>query len=108
MALPRTSMGTGLRSLGSALVMWVTIALLVLRARFREGAERGAACDRWAFLASTSDLPVLGSVIFVVDADRVLDDDRVPAAEVVVEPLRIGWTQIGAPVADVALALIGD
>ena len=88
--------------------MWVTIALLVLRARSCEGAERGAACDRWAFLAWTSDLPVLGSVIFVVDADGVLDDDRVPAAEVVVEPLRIGWTQIGAPVADVALALIGD
>lgn len=58
--------------------------------------------------AYTSDLPVLGSVVFVVDADGVLDDDRVPAAEVVVEPLRVGWTQIGASVADIALALISD
>ena len=55
-----------------------------------------------------SELPVLGSVVLVVDADGVLDDDWVPAAEVVVEPLRIGWAQIGAPVADVALPLSLD
>lgn len=58
--------------------------------------------------AQASDLPVLGSVVFVVYAEGILDDDGVPAAEVVVEPLRVRGAQIGAPVADVSLTLIGD
>ncbi len=53
------------------------------------------------------DLPVLCTVVLVVEAaGGVLDDDGVAAAEVVVEPLRVGRAEIRASMADVAPALI--
>src|SRR3954449_10154393 len=59
------------------------------------------------FVCGTLHLPVLGTVVLVVGADGVLHHDRVAAAEVVVEPLRVGRTEVDAAVADVGLALIG-
>src|SRR6476469_9763198 len=57
-------------------------------------------------LRSLEHLPVRRAVGLVVDALRVLDHDRIAAAEVVVEPLRIFRADVDATVADVPLSLV--
>lgn len=55
-----------------------------------------------------SDLPVLGAIgLGVQAACGVFDNDRVAAAEVVVEPLRVRGAEVYAAMANVAFALVG-
>lgn len=73
----------------------------------RSAGKTGAGSQRWCGRTCLA-LPVVRSIVLVVDADRVLDHHRVAALHIVDEPLRIGGANVDAAVADVALALIGQ